>query len=291
MDLQHIRDAIDQACQSFRHKRLQAPHPETKKMYDREIRKWRRLLNVQTGGVNGEYEHMDGLFHAQKQKQTYAMTVEQVVELTSPYIMYAKTSSPSWLANKYIYWYAYSLGKVRNIMYGIATSRDPENGWTFKIKFACSFNSLITLNQVMDHLKAKGYTYVAALTKDNITPTIAKYTGDKVEYDVNRSDVPADKSHYAGFAKSFKEYLEHLRYAATPVSGACIRYEQFLDMCKDNCRKNKQCRQFSWGEHGCRVKADLGSPTDQTVALQQKTPLRSRHASRSFESDDDEDIL
>jgi len=281
MDTQHVTDAVRQACETLTHlKRQYASQPEITRVCEREIRKWRRL------GAPAAAEHSGGqpeLFHTQKQKQAYAMQVEQVVELTSPYIMFAKMSSPTWLANKYIYWYAYSLGKVRNIMYGIAVRRAPEHGWNFKIKFACSFNSLVTLNQVMDHLKAKDYGYVAALAKDNINPTIMKYTGEQREYDVNRSDVPREKQHYAEFAGSFKKYLEHLRYAATPVTGTCIRYEQFIDVCKGSCRMNKTCRQFDWGEPGCRVKADRGSATGSLSVSKRK-------ASRTSESED-EDIL
>jgi hypothetical protein len=279
----HVKDSVQKTCDILKH--LKSKHignPTAQKAYDQELRRWKRLLCDRVGGTPHFVPHLQA--QTFKQKKTYAMRVEQTVELTSPYIMFAKMSSSSWFANKYIYWYAYSLGKVRNMMYGVAISRGPGNGWDFKVKYGCSFNSLVILNQVMDHLKANGYNSVATLAKDKINPTIIKYTGESYKHDINISNVPHDKPFYGEFGLAFKQFLEHLQYAALPITGLCMKYEQFIDVCKGSradCRTNKECRQFNWGETNCVIKADRSKASAS----------KSQHKSVIDSEDEEEDIL
>lgn len=102
-------------------------------------------------------------------KKKYENMSDTALALTSPYLFFVKIE-PNMEKNRYIYWFAYCMGKVNSMLWGVYKTKKKQ----YSIKGVCKF-SLGSLNDAIKLKKEQGFILVSAMAKDNITPTFKKY--------------------------------------------------------------------------------------------------------------------
>jgi hypothetical protein len=196
--------------------------------------------------------------------------------LKSPIILFVKDTK---YETRFIYWFGYSLGKIRHIFWGTYDRQKPSidgvGKGPFKMQGICSFNELGSLNDTIDFKLKNGFKVIAQLTEDKISKTMTKYLGkeelkenvkilknlgmskaqikEELKPQVNRMDFTnqkideSRKAFYMDFAQKCLDYIEHnLVLTEQNVERKCSE----LTACSGQERfKNfgEKCDQFTWG--------------------------------------------
>jgi hypothetical protein len=106
-------------------------------------------------------------------KKKYENISSTVLELTNPFLFFIKIE-PNMDNKKYIYWFAYCMGKVNSILWGVYKNKKKE----FSIRGICK----ITKDVLSESTKLKmkqGFVLAAEMSKNNITSSFKKYLDKK----------------------------------------------------------------------------------------------------------------
>ncbi len=185
----------------------------------------------------------------QKQKKMIRQKLSQKQILNSPWNLFVK--DPKSQRAKYIYWFAYSLGKVKNIAWG---SFHIENKKLI-IKDACSFN-LVVLNKALGSWKANDFKLVATASKDNITDRISQHAfGIHKTQDNNRIDqYIKTNENINNLIKEFYDTIQYNTLAMKNQSEICN--SDCPDKDNKPCHKDDKCKYMKYGTRNCKKKKD-----------------------------------
>lgn len=177
--------------------------------------------------------------------------------LNSPMLLFVKIV-PRIEKRPYVYWYSYSIGRVKNIFWGYYKVKTH----TFSLQGSCHFRYLEALNETIVYKQRQGFTLVSVCAKNQIGATLHKYLSDEIEVDLslNRSDMNQKyQGHpfYRMMTDDFLHYAERNQHLMKNTEQTCLRLEscQTLDEFGDS--RSPRCDQFFYGEPGYQHEKDF----------------------------------
>jgi hypothetical protein len=135
--------------------------------------------------LNEDFEDVSRLGNITQQLLIEKAKEDIIHAISSPFNFYAKVSDL--LTDQYLYFVAWSLGKVKNILWGHYDSQKDE----FVIEGECGYQRLSEVNAIVKEIESLGYNMVFNILQDLIPKVIASLTGMELPDDakVNRNDV------------------------------------------------------------------------------------------------------
>lgn len=226
---------------------------------------------------NVQYQQMQQL---QLLKNKYENMSATVLELTNPFLFFIKIE-PNMENKKYIYWFAYCMGKVNSLLWGVYKNKKKQ----FSIKGICK----MTMNALHDSLQLKkdqGFVIAAEMSKDKITPSFKKYL-DKETHKMlfksapvnlmrfflheNRNQKPGLKDLFSAFneeeetflyklSKDFLHYIERNLVLFEKAETLCVE----LAKCPSQTGEfdNFACNMYYYGMPNHRFKKSIEDDED-----------------------------
>lgn len=187
------------------------------------------------------------------QEQLLENIVKNELVLENPFIFFVKTSDKI-EKEKIVYWFAYSFGKINNILWGEWTQGINNKG-KFKIKGLCGIYDMKVVNQYVKSKKDQGFEYISQLTEDKIGKNLKKYIPEIEINNINRFDLTGKlrgNSFYEKFSKEFMHYISHNSVLTKKSIQKCSYFEE----CKKSQEKlvnhgqdeSYSCNMYSYGD-------------------------------------------
>jgi hypothetical protein len=195
-------------------------------------------------------------------KQRYENRSATVIALKNPVLFFVKIVA-NMEKQPYLYWYAYSIGRVKNIFWGVYKTRTKK----FNLIGSCYFKDTGPLNDTLAYKKTLGFNLVSSSTKNRIDKRINQWLPEDQQYEsaLNRTDISQQiilSENYVFLEKvndQFLDYIERNTQLMYNAEKICLR--------KDNCYNQDDldlfgsdgCDQFCYGSFDCLHPKDTPS--------------------------------
>lgn len=170
---------------------------------------------------------------AEKKAEEYRS--ETVYTLKNPFLFFVKP-----ISKNIVYWYAYSAGKVKNVIWGIYHNYRK----TFEISGTCKYSSLEELNDTINYKKTNGFVLLSILAQNNIDELMVKimnkreFVPEKNRADINMSYRFSDNIKSLG--NLFLHFVERNEDLTKLAKNTCLR--------KTDCTLKNEFGQFGYQE-------------------------------------------
>jgi hypothetical protein len=136
--------------------------------------------------------------------------------IKNPLLFFVKIV-PNLENKKYIYWYCYSVGKIRNIFWGVYKRTKHE----FLTQGMCHFRYLEALNETINYKRGLGFALVSTLSENKIDQTINRYLPESLHFQctVNRSDLNTEHRYNQIIRTMTDDFLKYAERNETHGSG------------------------------------------------------------------------
>lgn len=201
------------------------------------------------------------LYHQQqasllKLKQKYENRSEHVIALKNPILFFMKTI-PHPEKQPYLYWYAYSIGRIKNIFWGIYKTRNHK----FVLVGSCHFNHLSPLNETLAYKKGLGFNLVSTSAKNRIDKRINQWLPEDLQFEstINRTDMSVKYATNQFLTKINDEFLDYVERNSTLLTNAtqlCLQKENCFNQQDLALFGNEGCDQFCYGDSDCLYHKD-----------------------------------
>lgn len=209
-------------------------------------------------------------------KKKYENMSETAMALTSPFLFFIKIE-PNMEKKKYNYWFAYSMGKVNSMLWGVYKTQKKQ----YSIKGLCKF-SIGNLSDAIKIKQDQGFVLAAAMSKDNITPTFKKYL-DKNLHDRLFQNKPINllefllhknrglKDIFTPFKPDEEDYLQQLsQHFLDYIERNLVLFEKAEHLCmnKEDCPlqttefEKFACNLYYYGTPNFRFKKSIEDDED-----------------------------
>lgn len=190
--------------------------------------------------VQGQ-QHQQQMAYLYKLKQKYEDRSDIAIALKNPIILFLRITSDL-EHDPYLYWYAYSIGHIRNIFWGYYETDNHK----FSLAGMCHFNNPNAITHTVEYKKTLGFDVVSTATKNRVSKTINKYLPEDMQLETTLNRIDLSKAYkYNTFLQmvntEFLDYVEHNTKLLNNASRLCLY--------RDNCFNREELELF--GTEGC----------------------------------------
>lgn len=184
------------------------------------------------------------------QKQNWDRRQEQATLFKDPFVV-CFLISPKVLSTRYVYWYAYSAGKTKNLFWGYYTPKTQKT----KIKGVCGYTARM-LSAYIEERREQGYVPVAQWAINRHHQQMMRNLSIREQ---NTSDLNPffaetyrqNKRILDFMAVVSSKVMDHVQYSAyigTKPPIQCVPIDKALEKCLDSReKKNPNCQQWYYG--------------------------------------------
>jgi hypothetical protein len=200
-------------------------------------------------------QHEEGKIHQAVMKYKPSTASQSTTNhlLNNPLLLFVKIV-PNLEKKKYVYWYSYSLGLVKNILWGhYQTAKN-----SFTISGICHFRYLEALNETIDHKKRHGFDLISVAAKNDIAKVINQYLPEDLQFETTLNRIDLSKKYtkqpfFQTMSDTFLHFIERNRQILQNVGQTCMRFEYCHD---PEAFEEFGCDQFFYGELGHQYEKD-----------------------------------
>ena len=162
-----------------------------------------------------------------------------------------------------LYWYGYSMGKVKNIFWGVYHIRKHQ----FELIGSCHYNNLTDLNDTLYFKKSGGFELVASLTENKIDATINKFLEPHLQIETTLNRIDFDRHFVRNglirvIGDEFLDYVEHNLVLLENVERLCRSKESCFNQTEFELLGQEGCDQYCYGNNDTQFREGCLHPDD-----------------------------